>query len=228
MNYEVLCGQSAAVLKLTMDAGESITTEGGAMLSMSSGLRVETTTRSKKNKGGVLKSIKRMLGGENFFLNHYSSSSPGSELMLAPVLSGDLIAVEMDQSEDLIVQAGSWLASTEGVGLDTQFAGLGKALFSGEGMFWLKLSGNGSAFINSFGAIYCKEVDGDYIVDTGHIVAYTSGLDFKATKAGGSWATAIFGGEGLVCRFSGRGRVWIQSHNPGSFGGTLGPNLKPR
>ena len=82
--------------------------------------------------------------------------------------------------------------------------------------------------INSFGAIYPVEVDGEYIVDTGHIVAFNETLDFSVTKAGGSWATAIFGGEGLVCRFHGKGTVWCQSHNMNSFGQTLGPKLKTR
>ena len=70
------------------------------------------------------------------------------------------------------------------------------------------------------------EVNGEYIVDTGHIVAFNETLSFTLTKAGGSWATAIFGGEGLVCKFQGQGTVWCQSHNLGSFGGALGTYVK--
>jgi len=82
--------------------------------------------------------------------------------------------------------------------------------------------------INSFGAIYPVAVDGEYIVDTGHIVAFEEGLDFEITKAGGSWISSFLGGEGLVCKFKGTGTVWCQSHNPSGFGGALGPLLPSR
>ncbi|MEK9985183.1 MAG: AIM24 family protein [Opitutae bacterium] len=50
----------------------------------------------------------------------------------------------------------------------------------------------------------------------------------KLAKAGKSWISSILGGEGLVCRFSGTGRIWVQSHHPANFGGALGPLLRPR
>ncbi|MEM8932004.1 MAG: AIM24 family protein, partial [Acidobacteriota bacterium] len=81
---------------------------------------------------------------------------------------------------------------------------------------------------NTYGAILPIEVDGEYIVDTGHIVAFDETLNFTLSKAGKSWLSSILGGEGLVCKFNGRGTVWCQSHHPGSFGRALGPMLKPR
>ena len=71
-------------------------------------------------------------------------------------------------------------------------------------------------------------MDGEYIVDTGHIVAFNETLDFSMTKAGKSWLSSILGGEGLVCKFKGMGTVWCQSHNPASFGTSLTPALRPR
>ena len=72
------------------------------------------------------------------------------------------------------------------------------------------------------------EVDGDYIVDTGHIVAFDETLDFTITKAGKSWISSMLGGEGLVCKFKGKGTVWCQSHNETSFGQVVGPKLRAR
>ena len=54
------------------------------------------------------------------------------------------------------------------------------------------------------------EVNGSYVVDTGHIVAFTEGLDYSISSVGG-YKSLFFSGEGLVCRFSGTGRVWIQT-----------------
>ena len=83
-------------------------------------------------------------------------------------------------------------------------------------------------FVNSFGSIYPIEVSGDYIVDTGHIVAFEDSLSFTVEKSSDSWLDSFLSGEGLVCKFSGRGVVYCQSHNPPSFWSNLGPGLKPR
>ena len=82
--------------------------------------------------------------------------------------------------------------------------------------------------LNSFGAVYPIQVNGEYIVDTGHIVAFEESLTYEVSKAGKSWISSFLGGEGLVCKFRGQGTVWCQSHNAGSFGTALGPSLKPR
>jgi len=103
-----------------------------------------------------------------------------------------------------------------------------KSLLSGESMLWLNLKGRGKIVLSSFGAIYPIEVDGEYIVDSGHIVAFNETLNFSITKAGSSWLQSFLGGEGLVCKFKGKGTVWCQSHNPKSFGLSLSPSLRPR
>ena len=217
-------GNSAA--KITLQPGESITTEGGAMIAMSNHLHIETTTRQKGGSGGVLKALKRLVGGESFFLNHYTAPGAPGELYLAATLPGDMMTYDLD-GETLIVQATSYVAAGAGVEVDTGWQGF-KSILSGESLFWLNLKGRGPVVLSSFGAIYPVEVDGEYIVDTGHIVAFNETLNFTITKAGGSWLTAILGGEGLVCKFQGRGTVWCQSHNPSGFGHALGPLLKAR
>jgi len=72
------------------------------------------------------------------------------------------------------------------------------------------------------------QVDGAYTVDTGHIVAFEDTLGFSIGKSAGSWLGSFLGGEGLVCKFKGRGKLYCQSHNPPSFGKLLGPLLKAR
>jgi uncharacterized protein (TIGR00266 family) len=103
-----------------------------------------------------------------------------------------------------------------------------KNFLSGENLFWLKASGQGKLVFNSFGSIYQVEVDGEYTVDTGHIVAFSEGLSFDISKAGKSWISSFLGGEGLVCNFKGKGTLWCQSHNESEFGKTLGPMLRPK
>lgn len=227
MQYEILCRPAAAVAKLDLDAGETITCEVGAMITMTTGLRVETTSGKKGGGGGLLKGLKRMFSGENFFLNHFTAESPNQTLVIGPSLMGDIVHHQL-RNGSLLIQGSSWLASDDGITIDATWQGLGKALFSGESMFWVKCTGVGSVLLNSFGAIYEVDVDGEYIVDTGHIVAFEDTLKFKIKKASRSLIGSIMGGEGFVCRFEGQGKLYCQSHNPPNFGKLLGPKLKPR
>ncbi len=224
MKVELLHRPGNTAAKVTLNAGESCTTESGAMIAMSGNMNITTTTH-KRGSGGLLKAAKRLLAGESFFLNHFSPEQRAGEVWLGSGMSGDMLVREL-QAENLIVQSGSFLACSEGINVDMGWQGF-KSLFSGESMFWLHLNGTGTLVLSSFGAIYPIEVNGEYIVDTGHIVAFEESLNFSISKAGGSWLQSWLGGEGLVCRFKGRGTVWCQSHNPGSFGEILSPDLKP-
>ena len=228
MQYEILAKPAASVVKVQLNAGDHLTCEVGAMVAMSTRMTVETTTQKKgASGGGIMKGLKRLFAGESLFINHFTAREDGQYIILGPTMMGDVIHHRLDNAT-LIVQGGSWLASDPDITIDASWQGLGKAFFSGEGAFWVKCSGTGDMFMNSFGAIYAVEVDGDYIVDTGHIVAFEDTLNFNVQKAGSSWMSAILGGEGLVCRFEGKGIVYCQSHNPSGFGYALGPSLKPR
>ena len=225
MQVELLHRPGNTAAKVTLQPGETCTAESGAMIAMSGGMNITTTTH-KKGKGGLLKAAKRMLGGESLFLNHFDTPDKQREVFFGTDLAGDMMTMELD-NENLIVQSGSFLACEDSIDMDLGWQGF-KSLFSGESVLWLNLKGSGTLIVSAFGAIYPVEVDGDYIVDSGHIVAFDETLDFSITKAGKSWLHSFLGGEGLVCKFTGKGTVWCQSHNPRSFGNALTPNLRPR
>ena len=225
MNIDLLLRPGCTVAKVVLEGSETFTAEGGSMVAMSGDMQINTTTH-KKNSGGLLKAVKRLVAGESFFLNHYTAGAQGGNVMLSPALIGDMQVLKLNNTK-VIVQSGSYVGSTADIDIDFGWQGM-KTMFSGENMFWLNISGTGSVIINSFGAIYPVEVEveGEYIVDTGHIVAFEEGLKFSITKAGSSWISSFLGGEGLVCKFQGKGIVWCQSHNPNSFGFAIGPKLK--
>lgn len=225
MNIELLHRPGNTAAKITLQEGESITAESGAMIAMSGNMDVTTTTHKKKS-GGLLKAAKRLLAGESLFLNHFEPKQGSGTIFFGTDLAGDMMTMDLD-NENLIVQSGSFLACSSNIDIDLGWQGF-KSLFSGESVFWLNLKGSGQLVLSSFGAIYPVEVDGEYIVDSGHIVAFDETLDFKITKAGKSWLNSFLGGEGLVCKFQGTGTVWCQSHNTGSFGGALTSHLRAR
>ncbi|NJL40064.1 MAG: TIGR00266 family protein [Leptolyngbyaceae cyanobacterium SM1_4_3] len=225
MKVDILHQPESAIAKIDMAPQEELTAEAGAMVSMSGHMNVNTTLRKGKG-GGVFGGLKRMLAGESLFLSVFRSGEQPAEIYLAPKLMGDILPYQLD-AHDLVIQSTGYLASTPGVDLDLGFQGL-KSVFSGESIFWLTASGSGLVLLSAFGGIYEIKVDGEYIVDTGHIVAFEKTLNFSITKAGSSWVGAFLGGEGLVCRFQGQGRLFCQTHNPGAFGRLVGSKLPPR
>jgi uncharacterized protein (TIGR00266 family) len=219
MDHEITHKPSYAQLTLSLESGESVRAEAGAMVSHTEGIDVET-----KAEGGLLKSLSRsVFGGESFFMNTFSASQPAT-LKLAPALSGDLKHHRLED-ETIYVQSTSFLASHPDVSVDTEFGGA-KTFFGGEGLFLLRLSGSGPAFLSSYGAIDEQTVaPGETLtVDTGHIVAFEDSLDFDVRRVGGLKST-LFSGEGLVCEFSGEGTVWTQTRSPDAFLSWLIPKI---
>ena len=228
MEITLTGGPGSTVARVGLNAGETLTAEVGAMIAMDTAITVETTSRKKgSGGGGLLKGLKRMFSGESFFLPHFTSHGQGQEVIVGPALIGDVMHHRLNGGS-LVIQGASWLASSSDIEVDTTWAGMSNALFSGEGVFWVKCTGVGDVLVNAFGAIYEVELNGGYTVDTGHIVAYEDTLSFSPGKAGKSLVGSFLGGEGLVCKFEGTGKVWCQTHNPPSFGALLGPKLKSR
>jgi uncharacterized protein (TIGR00266 family) len=225
MDIEILQQPDSSIAKVTLSANEELIAEAGAMVAMNDFINVSTTLRQGKG-GGIMGGLKRMLAGESLFLSVFRCYQPLGELFLAPSLMGDMMVYEMKGNE-LVVQSASYLASASGVDIELGFTGF-KSIFSGESIFWLSVTGYGPVILSSFGGIYEIDVDGEYIVDTGHIVAFERSLDYQITKPGNSWLGAFLGGEGLVCRFRGQGKVFCQTHNAGSFGRLVGSQLPPR
>jgi uncharacterized protein (TIGR00266 family) len=207
--YSIEHSPSYASLTLKLIANQTVLVESGAMMAMDSSIQMKS-----KIKGGLIKGIGRMLGGESLFMSEFTASRPG-ELMLAPGVPGDIQHYRLS-GNSLMVQSSGFLASSPTVQLDTKFQGF-KGFFSGESLFLLKASGQGDLWFSSYGGILEIPVTGDYVVDTGYIVAFEDTLNYKVELLNGlGWRglrTGIFGGEGLVCRFSGEGRLWVQSRH---------------
>lgn len=225
MNVEILHQPDSAIARVTLESGEELVAEAGCMVAMSGYINASTTLRQGKG-GGILGGLKRLVAGESLFLSVFRSPKAGGEVFLAPKFMGDILLYQVT-AIGLVVQSTSYLASENNVDIELGFQGL-KSIFSGESVFWLNVTGNGGVILSSFGAIYEIDVDGEYIVDTGHIVAFEKSLTFEITKPGSSWLGAFLGGEGLVCRFKGQGKIYCQSHNAGAFGSVVGSKLPAR
>ena len=183
MKHEILYKPAYTLLEVKLEAGERIEAESGAMVYMSPGIEIAT-----KAKGGVLGALTRgLIGGESFFTNTFTARSKGI-VGLAPPYQGD-IAHHRLNGETLFVQNGSYIASSPELSLDTKWGGA-RSFFLREGLFLLKMAGSGDAFISSFGAIHEVKMTGEpFTIDTGHMVAFTEGLDYTVKKVGGLKST---------------------------------------
>jgi uncharacterized protein (TIGR00266 family) len=219
MQTEVLYSPAYAAAKLTLAQGETVRAEAGAMLAMSPGISMETSTQ-----GGLLKGLKRsVLGGESFFMNTFTAQSDGAELFVAPSLPGDMVA--WPHHGTLYVQSGSFVACSGHMQVDTEWGGA-KTFFSREGLFMLRISGEGQLVLSSYGAIHAVDLQPGqtYTVDTGHMVAWTEGVQYAVRKVGG-WKSTFFSGEGLVCDLTGPGRIYLQTRSQDAFLDWLIPRL---
>ena len=182
--------------------------------------------------GGLLGGFKRMLGGESFFVNTFTSETSGGQVSLAPHSPGDIGSFDLQAGRNMFVQSGSFLAGSESVELDTKFQGF-KGFFSGESMFFIRAystDGMGTLFYNSYGAIKKMVVEPgrELVVDTGHLVAFSDDVEYSIGKVGGI-RSLIAGGEGLVMKFKGDGDIWVQTRNLASLADKLVPFLpKPK
>ena len=198
MKHEILYKPSYSLAVLDMERGEEIVAESGAMVSMSPGISIETSTRGGGLLGGL---ARKFLTNESFFLNTFHADEPG-EITLAPPLPGDVFYTDM-RNQTLMVQSGSYMASSKSLSVDTQWGGA-KTFFSKEGLFLIRVHGSGDLFLSSYGAIHIKELGhGEkYIVDTGHMVAFDETVNYRVTRVGGLKST-LFSGEGLGRRANG-------------------------
>ena len=206
-----------AVVKLA--GNEEIKVEPGAMVSHSDGLTTET-----KASGGLFGGLKRMVAGESFFQNTWKAPAQGGEITLASTLPGDMITLAISGNEFLL-RSGAYVASEMNVSMDASWGG-SKGFFGVGGLVLLKITGNGKVLACSYGAIEERVLGPGqiYTVDTGHIVGFDATVQFAVQKSG-SWKSTILGGEVLVCRLTGPGRVLMQSRSEEAFLGWLLPKL---
>ncbi len=213
--YEISQRPDFALISLKMQQGQKVFAEPSAMASMTPSVNLKAGF-----KGGLGKTLGRALGGESMIINTFTAEEGPGEVTFAAGAPGDAAHYRLN-GNTLYLQRGAFMLHSDGVELTGKWQGA-KGFFSGEGLVLLKASGNGDVFFNSYGAILQVDVTDQYIVDTGYIVAFEDTLQYNVTilpglRAGGKLKSFFFGGEGLVCKFSGQGKVWIQTRHVHSF-----------
>jgi uncharacterized protein (TIGR00266 family) len=192
---------------VTLEPGERIIAEAGAMVSMDAKLSMKT-----EFSGGFFSGLMRKLfGGESLFVNVFiNETQQALDLVLTQSAIGDIEEIEL-QGNEICFQPGAYIAHIPGVKMSITFAGFA-SWFAGEGLFKIKLGGRGKVFFGAYGGITKKRISGDFIVDNSHLVAYEPGIKMAIRLSGGLFSS-ITSGEGLVNKLSGNGIIYLQSRS---------------
>ncbi|KAK5120707.1 hypothetical protein LTR85_006065 [Meristemomyces frigidus] len=205
-SYRISHRDSNTIVTLQLAMGCPLTVKPGLMIAMS-----PTMTLKGNFKFGMKKLL---VGGE---MAHSTYTGPG-ELLLAPMALGDISNIRLTGQDVWSVGKDAFMACTQGVTKDYKAQSFSKAMFSGEGLFVYKIGGVGICWIQSMGAIIRKDLrEGErYIIDNGHLVAWNCKYVLERIASGGIMSN-LSAGEGLVCKFTGPGTVFMQTRNPAAF-----------
>lgn len=208
MKYE-LQGETLPVVICTLEDGEQMITESGAMSWMSPNMKMETTSN-----GGVGKAFGRMFSGESLFLNRYTAQGGQGMIAFASCFPGNILPYQIGPGRELVVQKSGFLAAESNVNLSIFFQKkLGAGFFGGEGFIMQKLSGQGMAFLEFDGHVveYELEAGQQMIVDTGYLAAMTATCSMEIKTVPGL-KNMVFGGEGVFNTVvTGPGHIWLQT-----------------
>ncbi|MBN2192000.1 MAG: TIGR00266 family protein [Polyangiaceae bacterium] len=230
LRHEITHGPSFAMLRVDLESGQSVVAEAGVMVARNQSVGMEAKLNAPRSGGffAILKAlfvavIRKYVGGETFIVNHFTANQQRGSVWLAPAMSGH-VAYRRMNGEKLTLSTGAYLAHAGEVDLGLKFGGL-QSLLAKEGAFFLEVSGFGDLWFTSYGGIEAVDVNGDFVVDNGHLVGYEGNLGLTIGTAGGGLMGMVASGEGLVCKFNGQGRVYLQSRNQGSLVGWLTPMM---
>ena len=219
MQYEIK-GDQLPVVVCTLEAGECMITERGAMSWMTSNMRMQTQAT-----GGVGKAFGRMFSGESMFQNKYTAEGGQGLIAFASSFPGEIRAVQIAPGQGIVAQKSAFLAATPGVELSIHFKKkLGAGFFGGEGFIMQKLSGEGIAFVEIDGSIveYQLQPGQTMLLDTGYLAMMDETVQMDIEMIHGA-KNIFLGGEGLFnTKVTGPGRVWIQTMPISKIAGIIG------
>lgn len=229
VTHEITHGPSFAMLRVDLQPGQTVVAEAGSMVARGSHVGMEVKLNANPKAGFlsklgalVIAFIRKVIGGETFFVNHFSAAQPGS-LWIAPTLAGQITHRRL-QGEAITLSRGAYVASSGDLQVNIKFGGI-KSILAKEGAFFLEVSGHGELWFTSYGGIHAVDINGPFQVDNGHLVGFEGNLQYTLKSAGGGLLGFVASGEGIVCEFTGQGRVYLQSRNLWALVDWLSPML---
>jgi uncharacterized protein (TIGR00266 family) len=220
IDYQLIGDDLQGVI-VTLDPGEAVVAEAGAMMYMQDGIRMATTLDQTGRGGGRLldklfSAGKRLLSGDSFFVTlFFNESDVRRDVAFASPYPGKIQPVDLREwGGEIIAQKDSFLCGARGVNVSIAFAKrIGAGFFGGEGFILQKLTGDGIVFVHASGTLHPIDLAPGEVLraDTGCLVAMQPSVSYDIQMVPGV-KTALFGGEGLFfVQLTGPGRVILQT-----------------
>jgi len=219
VDYKLIGDDLQAVI-VTLDPGEAIVAEAGAMMYMQDGVSMATTLDATGRRGGLFDKLlaggKRILSGDSFFVTLFANESTRRrDVAFSSPFPGKILPVDLTQwGGTLLCQKDAFLCGARGIDITIAFTRrIGAGFFGGEGFILQKLAGDGLAFLHASGTLHTIDLaPGEQLrVDTGCLVALQPSVQYDIQMVPGI-KTALFGGEGLFfALLTGPGRVILQT-----------------
>jgi uncharacterized protein (TIGR00266 family) len=215
-----LIGDDLQAVIVTLDPGEAVTAEAGAMMYMDDGIRLVTTLDANNPGGGLLGKLmtgaKRVISGDSFMITLFiNESNVRRDVAFASPFPGKIQPVNvLDWGGTIIAQRDAFLCGARGLDISIALQRkIGAGFFGGEGFILQRIQGDGLAFLHASGTLVQRDLAaGEVIrVDTGCFVAMQPTVNYDIEMVKGI-KTALFGGEGLfLVTLRGPGRIVLQT-----------------
>jgi len=226
MQYKIM-GEPMPVVECKLESGETMRTERGSMMWMSSNMEMKTNTGG----GGLGKMFGKALMGESVFENQFTPQGGPGMVTFGSSFVGSIKAFDLRGGRTIVCQKSAFLASEMSVEMSVFFQKkIGAALFGGEGFIMQKMTGEGTVFVEIDGtAIEYELKEGEsMLLDTGCLAMMdgTCQMDIESVKG---VKNLLFGGEGAFhTRVTGPGKILVQTMTLSSFAGKLSPFFKSK
>src|SRR3982751_3955774 len=219
IDYKLIGDDLQAVI-ITLDPGEMVIAEAGAMMYMQDGIVMNTTLDPNAQGGGLMGKLfagaKRALSGDTFFVTTFANAANRrQDVAFSSHFPGKIRPIDLREWGGVIIgQKDSFLCAARGTNVTIAFTKrIGAGFFGGEGFILQRIEGDGLVFLHASGTLHEVTLSaGESLrVDTGCLVAMEQQIDYDIEMVPGI-KTALFGGEGLFfARLRGPGRVILQT-----------------
>jgi len=208
-----ITGTTMPVLEFALEPNEAVISEAGELSWMGSSIQMTTHTQFGGG-GGFFGVLKRVAGGGSIFMTEYRAFGAPGEVAFATKLPGHIVPVEVSPGHEYLIHRHGFLCATSQIQLGVGFQqSLGAGIFGGDGFLLQKVSGQGMFWLELSGELVVRDLQpGETLrVHPGHVGAFHANVSFNITTVPGI-KNAIFGGDGIfLATLTGPGRIWLQT-----------------
>lgn len=181
----------------------------------------------KKGISGIFGAIGRSFAsGESMFITNATGMTENSVIGISPKIPGKIKLLKVSENIQYRLNTGAFLACDESVLYIIKSQNIEKALLGGTGgLFVMETTGEGDLLVSAFGDIIEIDVTAErpYTIDNEHVIAWDKNLDYKIEIASGTFGFTT--GEGIVNKFYGNGKVYIQTRNLNGLANAVSPYI---